>query len=296
VLGTARTARKRLLPAILRSGQSIVAIAGRDPARLAGFQTEFGIPHAFPWDQAQRVLDHRGVDAVYIPLPNSMHAEWTVRALEAGKQVLCEKPLTLTVAEADRVAAAALACNRVLMENFSYQLSPAYRDLPPLDALQSIDIHQSFFATEDHNLRYIRELGGGSFLDVGCYGVDFVHRLLDSEIEIAEVIASPPAPERGAPGLIDHASIESRKVDETCVLRGRAAGIAISITSSFAQPSRQDYTLHFAAGEQHQIVRTANPVALLDALAAASRTDPADILRWRRNASVYEQALERMQY
>ncbi len=286
MLGTARTARKRLLPAILRSGQSIVAIAGRDPARLAGFQTEFGVPHAFPWDQAQRVLDHHGVDAVYIPLPNSMHAEWTVRALEAGKYVLCEKPLTLTVAEADRVAATALARNRVLMENFSYQLTPAYRDLPPLDALQSIDIHQSFFATEDHHLRYIRELGGGSFLDVGCYGVDFVHRLLNSEIEVVDVMASPPSPQRGTLGLID----------ETCVLHGRAAGIAISITSSFAQPPRQDYTLHFATGEQHQIVRTANPEALLHAFAAASRTDPADILRWRRNASVYEQALGRMQY
>jgi predicted dehydrogenase len=225
-----------------------------------------------------------------------MHAEWTVRALEAGKHVLCEKPMALNVAEADRVARTALACNRVLMENFSYQLTPAYRDLPPLaahksKALQSIDIHQSFFATEDHNLRYIRELGGGSFLDVGCYGVDFVHRLLDSQIEIADVIAIPPPPERGASGFID----------ETCILRGRTAGIAVSITSSFAQPPRQDYTLQFAAGrfaagDQHQIVRIASPVALLDAFASATQTDPADILRWRRNASVYEQALGRMQY
>jgi predicted dehydrogenase len=225
-----------------------------------------------------------------------MHAEWTVRALEAGKHVLCEKPLTLTVAEADRVAAAALASNRVLMENFSYQLTPAYlalnrdalnrdREEAAASSLQSIDIHQSFFATEDHHTRYVRELGGGSFLDVGCYGVDFVHRLLDAQIEIEEVTASPPAPGRGT-GFID----------ETCVLRGRAAGIVISITSSFAQPPRQDYILHFADGVQHQIVRVANPVALLDAFAAASRIDPADILRWRRNASVYEQALGRMQY
>ena len=274
-----------MLPAILRSRQEIVAIAGRDPARVDEFMIQFGIHGGFSWDLAQRLLDHPRIDAVYIPLPNSMHAEWTVRALEAGKHVLCEKPLTLTVAEADRVAAAALASNRVLMENFSYQLTPAYRDLPPLAALQSIDIHQSFFATEDHHTRYIRELGGGSFLDIGCYGVDFVHRLLDAQIEIEDVTASP-APARGTPGFID----------ETCVLRGRAAGIAISITSSFAQPPRQDYILHFADGAQHQIVRVANPVALLDAFAAASQTDPADILRWRRNAAVYEQTLGRMQY
>jgi predicted dehydrogenase len=214
-----------------------------------------------------------------------------VRALEAGKHVLCEKPLALTVAEADRVAAAALASNRVLMENFSYQLTPAYLALnrdgeeAAASPLQSIDIHQSFFATEDHHTRYFLELGGGSFLDVGCYGVDFVHRLLDSQIEIAEVTASP-APARGTPGFID----------ETCVLCGRAASVAISITSSFAQAQRQDYILHFADGAQHQIVRVANPVALLEAFAAASQTDPADIVRWRRNASVYEQALGRMQY
>jgi len=290
VLGTARTARKRLLPAILRSGHEIIAIAGRDPGRVDQFMIEFGIHGGFSWSEAQRLLDLPNIDAIYIPLPNAMHAEWTIRALEAGKHVLCEKPLTLAVAEADRVAATALASNRVLMENFSYHLTPAYLDLPFLDGLQSIDIHQSFFATEDHHLRYIRELGGGSFLDVGCYGVDFVHRLLDSQIEIADVVACPPAPARQAADFID----------ETCVLRGRAAGIAISITSSFAQAQRQDYTLRFANREQHQIVRTANLGALLDAFAAASQTDLADILRWRRNASVIEQVqsriAEQMQY
>jgi predicted dehydrogenase len=214
-----------------------------------------------------------------------MHAEWTVRALAAGKHVLCEKPLALTVAEAERLAAAALTGKRVLMENFHYQLTPTYLDLPPLRGLESIDIHQSFFATQDHHSRYFLELGGGSFLDVGCYGVDFVHRLLDAQIEIEEVTASP-APSRGAAGF----------VDETCVLRGRAAGVAISITSSFAQAQRQDYILCFADGSQRQIVREANPEALLDAFADASQTDPADIRRWRRNASVYEQALRRMQY
>jgi predicted dehydrogenase len=327
VLGTARTARKRLLPAILRSGQSIAAIAGRDPLRLSDFQNEFGIASVYSWQAADRLLEHPSVEAIYIPLPNSMHAEWTIRALQAGKHVLCEKPLTLTVAEADRVIAAATASNCLVMENFSYYLAPAYRYLAQLRSdLRSIFLSHAFQANEEHRLRYDPALGGGSFLDLGCYGVDLVHRLFDSEIKTDHVHATPPAPERRAWGLVDEKSGLAGKT---------ASGVVILVHSSFSGlgptvPTSQAATLYFAdpfhSGGQvwhiHQIFRAdpktpanfvslkalMNPletfepfdadVALLSAfaekIAAASRTDPADVLRWRRNASVLEQVQSRI--
>jgi predicted dehydrogenase len=285
VLGTARTARKRLLPSILRAGQSIAAITGRCPHRVTEFQREFGIPRARPWNQAQNLLDDPEIDAVYIPLPNSLHAEWTVRSLEAGKNVLCEKPLALNLAEAERILSTSRAHGRVVMENFSYHLKAGQVfDLPDREEAVSIDIQHSFLATEEHRLRYDPLLGGGSFLDLGCYGVDFVHRLLDCEIEILDVLATPPAPERRAWGM----------VDETCVVRGNSGGMNISITSSFAQPPRQDFTLRFADREELRITRTDDAVAMLRSFAGMREVDPADILRWRRNAAVLEKVQARI--
>ncbi len=284
MLGAARTAHKRLLPAILRSGQTIAAIAGRDPAKVAQFQRDFAIPAAYL--DLNALLEDPAVDAVYIPLPNSMHAEWTVRALQAGKRVLCEKPLALNLAEAERVIAAARG--RVLLENFSKTRDSILNT--PFIRPQFIEVHFSFMATEDHRLRYDPALGGGSFLDLGCYGVDFAHRLLDCDLEILEVHATPPAPERRAWGL----------TDETCVVRARSAsGVSIEITSSFAQPPRQEFILHFAHAEPLRIQRADDMLGMLQAFANMTESDPADILRWRRNAAVYQyvyqEVLARMQ-
>jgi len=271
VLGAARTARKRMLPTILAANQAITAIASRDPAKVAEFQKEFGIAGGYSWADAQQMLESDSVDAVYIALPNSMHAEWTVRALAAGKNVLCEKPMALSAAEADRIAAA--SPGRVVMENFSYRVRQ------PLAQIASIEVHFSFQATEDHRLRYSRELGGGCFLDLGCYGVDFVHRLLDRQMEISSVEATI-----------------NESVDESCIVQGRAAGLEILITSSFAQPPRQEFLLRFADGSQQRIERTDDTIALLQKFAAMSHTDPADAVRWQRNSTVYQEVLARMQY
>ncbi len=245
---------------------------------------------------------------------------------EAGKHVLCEKPLALNVAEAERVISAAVANNCVLMENFSYYLAPAYRYLAQLrSTLQSISLGNIFQAAEEHRLRYNPALGGGSFLDLGCYGVDLVHRLFDSDIEIDSVNATPPAPERLAWGLVD---------EKSGLVGSTSSGIGILVHSSFAgflpaMPTYQAATLYFAdylhPGGQiwyiHQIFRadpktpakfvspkaSMNPletfdyfdteVALLNTFAekiAAPATDPAVIFRSRRNASVFEQVQSRM--
>ena len=321
-----------MLPAILRAGQSISAIAGRDSKRLAEFQTEFGIKSTYSWGAAGRLVEHPSVDAVYIPLPNSMHAEWTVRALQAGKHVLCEKPMALTVAEAERIIAAADASECVVMENFSYHLAPAYRYLTRLRSdLKFISVGHVFQATEVHRLRYNPSLGGGSFLDLGCYGVDLVHRLFDCDIQIDYVTAKPPTGERRAWGLVD---------ERSGLVCRTASNVGILIHSSFCGlspsiPTYQVATLHFSdpfhPGGQiwyiNQIFRadektSANfctfktlntpleifepfdaEVALLNGFAEKIResaADPFDILRWRRNASVIEKVrsliAEQVQY
>jgi predicted dehydrogenase len=256
---------------------------------VAEFQREFGITRAWPWDRAQNVLDDPEIDAVYIPLPNSLHADWTVRALQAGKNVLCEKPLALSLAEAERIISSSSAHCRVVMENFSYHLTPDYSTLNrDREGANSIEVYHSFLATEEHRLRYNPDLGGGSFFDLGCYGVDFVHRLLDCEIEILDVLAMPPMPKQPTG--------ETRAwgiVDETCMVLGRAAAVNIFIMSSFAQPPRQDFTLGFPDRAQRRIPRTDDAVAMLHSFASmcsSSQIDPADILRWRRNAAVLEKA------
>lgn len=273
MLGAARTARKRMLPAILEAGQTIAAIAGRDPVKLGEFQRDFAI--ASVYGDLDAVLRDPAVDAVYIPLPNSMHAEWTERALAAGKRVLCEKPLALNLAEAGRVIAAAQ--RGVLLENFSYRSKIRDSIL-----ISHFSANFSFQATGEHRSRFDRSLGGGSFLDLGCYGVDFAHRLFDREIEILDVHAAP------SPAWGD--------ADASCEVRARAGNAAIEIATSFAAPPCQEFALVYADGSEERIQRVDDTVGLLRAFAQMCESNPDDLIRWRRNAAVYQQALRRMQY
>lgn len=255
MLGTARTARKRMLPAILAAGQSISAIAGRDPAKRKQFQIDFAIPNAYP--ELAAILADPSVDAVYIPLPTEMHAEWAVKALESSKRVLCEKPLALNLTEADRVIGAAR--RGVLRENFSYAHS--IRSKP----ISRIEAHFSFQASQEHQPRFAL----GSFIDLGCYGVDFAHRILDSELQIL-----------GVQGTRDTSIIQARS----------ASGVDVRIESSFSQPVRQEFLVYYVDGAEQRIPREDDMPAMLEAFARMSASDPADLIRWRRNAAVYQEA------
>jgi D-xylose 1-dehydrogenase (NADP+, D-xylono-1,5-lactone-forming) len=125
------------------------------------------------YDAYERVVDGREVDAVYIPLVNSLHREWTERALRAGKHVLCEKPLALDAADAESMAATARRQNRLLMEAFMYRFHPRMRAFH--DATRNARFVHAAFGfpmTQPENYRAKSELGGGALLDVGCYCVD----------------------------------------------------------------------------------------------------------------------------
>ena len=128
ILGAARIAPMALVaPARRVPGASIVAIAARDPERARRFATRHGIPRVH--DGYDALLGDPNVDAVYVPLPNALHCRWTVRALEAGKHVLCEKPFAATAAEAEEMAAAAIRTGRVLVEAFHYRYHPLFARL-----------------------------------------------------------------------------------------------------------------------------------------------------------------------
>ena len=136
-------------------------------------------PRAFHWHLARtRTCSTRATwDAVYIPLPNALHKEWTIRAAEHGKHVLCEKPLALNAGEAKEMIAAAQANHVLLMEAFMYRFHPQFAKLRTLIAdgtigeLRVIRSAFGFGLNDSHNIRLNPELGGGALLDVGCYCV-----------------------------------------------------------------------------------------------------------------------------
>ena len=189
VLGTADIARSQVVPAIRASSNGrVTALAGRDPQRNQEFAKTFGIKDIFASYEA--LLASPEIDAVYIPLPNSLHAEWAMRAADAGKAVLCEKPLALNAAEAKRVAGHFAAKNLPLMEGFMYRFHPqnvyamklvkdgAIGDVREVRAHLSVDI----MAHAKGNVRFDKQLGGGSLLDMGCYAVNAARSFLGEPV------------------------------------------------------------------------------------------------------------------
>jgi xylose dehydrogenase (NAD/NADP) len=186
VLSTANIGRAAMNSAIQASTNGeLVAVASRDAASAAEFAKTHGIPTAH--GNYEALIDDERVDALYIPLPNSMHLEWTLRALEAGKHVLCEKPLGLTATECRDMQACADDNGVLLMEAFMYRFHPRIDRLLELIAtgelgeLRSIQAAFTFRLTQPDNIRLDPELGGGALLDVGCYCVNVSRTLAGAE-------------------------------------------------------------------------------------------------------------------
>ncbi|MDQ3870281.1 MAG: Gfo/Idh/MocA family oxidoreductase, partial [Chloroflexota bacterium] len=144
-----------------------------------------GIPNAHGSYEA--LLADPEVDAVYIPLPNHLHAEWTIAAARAGKHVLCEKPLAMSAAEAERVVIACEAAGVRLMEAFMYRLHPSWVAVRELVAsgqigrLTAVQSWFSFFNDEPTNIRNMFDYGGGALMDIGCYSINLSRMLFGAE-------------------------------------------------------------------------------------------------------------------
>jgi xylose dehydrogenase (NAD/NADP) len=184
ILSTARINRLVLDGARKSDRVDVAAVASRDAERADAYARENGIERSYGSYEA--LLADDGVEAVYISLPNSMHVEWSIRALEAGKHVLCEKPLTRQASEAERAFDAAESAGRVLMEAFMYRHNPQTHRLTALVAegaigeLRLVRAAFSFTARPASNIRLLAELDGGALMDVGCYCVNS-SRLLAGE-------------------------------------------------------------------------------------------------------------------
>ena len=174
-MGTARIARSFAAGVGASRRVVVAAVASREAAKARKFAREFSIPRSF--GSYEELLADASVDAVYIPLPNSLHAEWSIRAVRAGKHVLCEKPLASTAAQAREMFAAARSHGVHLVEGYPYRAQPQtlkLRELLHQKTIGEIRMIQASFAFtlgEGANIRLQRELGGGALMDIGSYPV-----------------------------------------------------------------------------------------------------------------------------
>jgi predicted dehydrogenase len=189
VIGTARIARKAFVPAVAAAGGDVTAVAGRELARASQYAAETGIGRAVQGYQA--LVDDPDVDALYIPLPNRLHAEWTIRALRAGKAVLCEKPLCGSLAETEQVLAVARQTGTPLWEAFVFPFHEQMAKIRGLLAdgaigdLREIQSNFHFVLDSPDDFRLRRGMDGGALNDVGCYPVRLAVELFSGELESA---------------------------------------------------------------------------------------------------------------
>jgi predicted dehydrogenase len=189
VLGAARIAPAALMrPAQVVAGVEVGAVAARDRRRAEAFAARYAVPAVH--ESYEALLADPSLDAVYIPLPNGLHARWTLAALEAGKHVLCEKPATSNAAQARQVAAAAEKTGLVVMEAFHYRYHPLARRMAEivggeeLGRIQRVETAMCFPLPRFSDIRYDFSLAGGALMDAGCYAVHAMRLLAPGDPEV----------------------------------------------------------------------------------------------------------------
>jgi predicted dehydrogenase len=187
ILSTAKIAREKVIPAMQRGTYcDIVAIASRNKAQAQETASRLHIPVVY--GSYEELLNDPDIDAVYIPLPNHMHVAWTMKAIQAGKHVLCEKPIALSSTEALQLLQAAQAKPGIkVMEAFMYRFHPQWVmakklvDDGRIGTLKTIHSFFSYYNADPNNIRNRKEMGGGGMMDIGCYCVSLARFLFNSE-------------------------------------------------------------------------------------------------------------------
>lgn len=185
ILSTANIGRKRVVPAMQQSSNGeVAAVASRSLEKAKSFAAETGIPTAY--GSYEDLINDPDIDAIYNPLPNSEHVEWSIRCAEAGKPVLCEKPLARNAADAQKMVDAFVSRNILFAEAFMYRFHPRIQKVREmltegtLGTLQSLAAVFSFVAQNEDDIRLSQPLAGGALRDVGCYCINII-RLMSGE-------------------------------------------------------------------------------------------------------------------
>jgi predicted dehydrogenase len=243
VLGAALIAVAALIrPARRLLDVEVAAVAARDPARARRYAARHRIRAVHQSYAA--LLDDPAIDAVYIPLPNSLHAEWAIRALRAGKHVLCEKPLAANAHEAEQIACAAADAERVLLEGFHYRYHPlvarlkAILDSGEIGQIRHIETEFSVPLLQLHSIQFRHDLGGGATMDVGCYAINLLRFLAGAEPHVTHAAARLIRPQ------VDRFMAADFQFDD-----GRTGRMICALLS--ARLLRAGATLYGAAGELH---------------------------------------------
>lgn len=243
VLGCAGIAEKSVIPGILAANNAkLLAISSRNAgAKLEDFRNRFSPERAYP--SYEELLDNPDIDAVYIPLPNSLHYEWTLKAVQKGKHVLCEKPLGISAEEVSAMKKAADENGVFLMEAFAYRHSPLTRKVKELvesgaiGKVRFMESHFCFILDNREDVRLIRSLGGGATYDIGCYNLNIIRHIIGSEPTC--VIAA---------GEID----KETGVDmSSCVMLEFGADVKAVSYCSFTCSPRSEYTVLGDTGYIH---------------------------------------------
>ena len=186
VLSTAKIGVKNVIPSMQKGELSrIVALASRDGERAKAAADALGIERSY--GSYEELLADPAIDAIYNPLPNHLHVPWTVRALEAGKHVLCEKPLALTADEAQQLAEASARSGRLVAEAFMVRHHPQWQTARRLVAegrigeARAIQTTFAYYLTDPTNIRNQADIGGGGLYDIGCYAINTARYIFGGE-------------------------------------------------------------------------------------------------------------------
>ncbi|WP_203885593.1 Gfo/Idh/MocA family protein [Planotetraspora kaengkrachanensis] len=238
-LGAARITPSALIkPAKLVPGVEVAAVAARDRVRAGAFAAKHGIPVVH--ESYEALIADSSIDAVYNPLPNALHAEWTLRALEAGKHVLCEKPLASNEPEAVSVAEAADKSGLVVMEAFHYRYHPLADRMVSivgeLGEIRQIETWMCFPLPRFSDIRYSLPLAGGALMDAGCYAVHLARLLGGGEPKVlaARALLRSPGVDRAMSASLEFPSGALGRIN-TSLWSSQLLRIAARVTGSRGQ-------------------------------------------------------------
>jgi len=243
VLGCAAIAKSSVIPGIQKAANArLYAISSRGAsAKLTEFKEKFNPVKAYT--SYDELLEDPEFDAVYIPLPNSLHYEWTIKAAEKKKHVLCEKPLGISAREVEEMFEAARSKGVVLMEAFAYRQSPLTKKVKELvddgvvGRLKYIDSHFCINLRNRDDIRYKKDLGGGATYDVGCYNLNVIRYITGKE-----PLAIYATGEIGPASGVDESS---------CIMLEFDNDVKATSYSSFSAAFRSEYTVMGDEGVIH---------------------------------------------